>query len=523
MKGLSVEDLCHKSLGIYVTSALSPPPGLEQLWGEFSDLRKHSQVPLDRAHAKAVMDKQAIVIICNPCVSAEVDLLSRFMSGVNELGDEAPILVWMPHTIAPEIRPKSTALAICTHQKVKLILEAGIGGIVNGEPRGVHLALDIRARISHFDALGQKMQQLIRHQMDKRAYADYLKDCIEKMLWDYARKRVFSSIPCLDPKLPSGVPSEVHGYRVGKELGRGMFGRVHKLHPKGQQQENGNGYVIKLMPKEDSKDFSDLKSLKRSIDLMNFMSSPGKRHFNIVKLHEVLHSKTHIILVMEDGGDQNLHQRLHYRDHKSPEKQRPLPVGKVTAVVVQAMAGVQHLHMTVGVAHRDVKPENMLIRESSDNVMLKLTDFDTACSCKTKSICKTVCGTMPFMAPDLLLQKEYDGRKADMWSLGIVMLELLCGIGIIERVLMLDHKHNHGAGEKLAIAPNKSIMKKVYAEFAYPDAAGRMLANFCRQELREIIDSMSSALKGILNVKPTERWDSEQLVEHIDVSWRSQR
>jgi len=127
------------------------------------------------------------------------------------------------------------------------------------------------------------------------------------------------------------------------------------------------------------------------------------------------------------------------------------------------------------------------------------------------------------MAPDLLLQKEYDGRKADMWSLGIVMLELLCGIGIIERVLMLDHKHNHGAGEKLAIAPNKSIMKKVYAEFAYPDAAGRMLANFCRQELREIIDSMSSALKGILNVKPTERWDSEQLVEHIDVSWRSQR
>jgi len=520
MKGLNAEDLCHISLGVYTTAGLLPTQGLEECWGEFSDLRVNSKVPFTQAHAKSVLDKQAIVIICNPCVTAEVDLLAKFIAGVDKLGEGAPHLVWMPHTIAPEIRPQSTALAVCRHKTEKYISELGIDGIVNGEPEGIRLALDIRSRVKAAENIVKQFEDNRKHSCEMHQYAEYLQECIETMLWDYARKRICPSIPIVDLTIASGVPSEVMGYVLGKELGKGMFGCVYKLHPKGNQRDTGHGRVIKLMPKSDAKDIGDIKNLKRTIDLMTSISSPASRHINIVQLYNVMHSPSHIMLVMEDGGPENLHQRLHYRAHEDPTKQRPLALSKVKAVILQAIAGVQHLHSTLAVAHRDLKPENMLIRESADGLLLKIADFDTAFSCRTKSQCKMICGTMPFMAPELIMERQYDGRKADMWSMGIVMLELICGISVMERALLIE-RNRLNRDNKVPLAPNRSSMKKIYDAFASPGSAGRLVAIYCLPESSEIIESMSSALNGMLNVQMGERWDINQLVKHIEQSWAS--
>ena len=82
---------------------------------------------------------------------------------------------------------------------------------------------------------------------------------------------------------------------------------------------------------------------------------------------------------------------------------------------------VWHLHGH-GVMHRDIKPENVLVGEHGE---VKLADFGWSLL-YPKGRCKTLCGTIEYLAPEMVMGEGYD-ESIDVWSLGVLSYELLFG------------------------------------------------------------------------------------------------
>ena len=86
-------------------------------------------------------------------------------------------------------------------------------------------------------------------------------------------------------------------------------------------------------------------------------------------------------------------------------------------------SAIKYCH-DIGVAHRDIKTDNILV-DSNNNPML--VDFAFA-SLSLGKKSQSICGTVSYMAPEILAKVPYCPRKADIWSLGIVAFKMLFGV-----------------------------------------------------------------------------------------------
>jgi serine/threonine protein kinase len=183
--------------------------------------------------------------------------------------------------------------------------------------------------------------------------------------------------------------------------------------------------------------------LKKEISIMKMV-----RHRFVVGMKEVLASKTKIFIVLEliTGGE--LFDKI-----VSVGK---LPEETAKFYFMQLLEGVEYCH-SLGVCHRDLKPENLLLDEHGN---IKISDFGLsslyvgdaeAGSASRTELLHTTCGTPNYVAPEVLADQGYDGKKADVWSLGVILYVLLAGF------LPFD--------ESTIVALFEKIQR---AEFAYP-------------------------------------------------------
>lgn len=106
---------------------------------------------------------------------------------------------------------------------------------------------------------------------------------------------------------------------------------------------------------------------------------------------------------------------------------KPFSEEQIISIVYQIVKGLNYLHTVKHVIHRDIKPANILIKShhssSNKEVEIRIGDFGISTTSKTNESI----GTTYYMSPEVLTHKEYD-EKADIWSLGICMIEMAEGL-----------------------------------------------------------------------------------------------
>ena len=211
-----------------------------------------------------------------------------------------------------------------------------------------------------------------------------------------------------DPIL-AGVNGEIVRWRVVETIGIGGFGQVLKTVNVG----TGSFFVVKRLfyNPQSVPQVVFIESLKKEIEILKPLSHP-----NIVKYlgSETLSGSHYLYLEYLPNGSIS---KLLY-------KQGPIPEPTVKTYTKQLIRGLKYLHDN-GIMHRDIKSENILIDSEGK---IKLTDF--GCSRKYNEelnetgMISSMKGSLMWMAPEVMKQSGY-GRKADIWSLGCVVIEML--------------------------------------------------------------------------------------------------
>ncbi|XP_077948210.1 MAP kinase-activated protein kinase 2-like isoform X1 [Gasterosteus aculeatus] len=190
-------------------------------------------------------------------------------------------------------------------------------------------------------------------------------------------------------------------------LGLGINGKVLECYCK----KTGEKCALKIL--------YDTPKARREVEL-HWRVSGGPHIVRILSLYENMHQgKKCLLIVMAcmEGGE--LFSRIQARgDQAFTERE-------ASEIMHDIGTAIEYLHL-MDIAHRDVKPENLLYTTKESNAALTLTDFGFAKETTLQNSLQTPCYTPYYVAPEVLGPEKYD-KSCDMWSLGVIMYILLCG------------------------------------------------------------------------------------------------
>ncbi|PPD91795.1 hypothetical protein GOBAR_DD11261 [Gossypium barbadense] len=213
-------------------------------------------------------------------------------------------------------------------------------------------------------------------------------------------------------------------YELGRLLGRGSFAKVHEAT---SLEDNNSVVAIKIIDKTKAVDAAMEPRIIREVSAMRRL----QHHPNILKIHEVMASKTKIYLVMELASGGELFSKVLRRGRLTESAAR--------RYFSQLVSALHFCHLN-GVAHRDVKPQNLLLDQSGN---LKVSDFGLSAlpeQLNDVGLLHTACGTPAYTAPEVVRRKGYNGSKADAWSCGVILFVLLAGYLPFDGNLMTMYK-----------------------------------------------------------------------------------
>jgi serine/threonine-protein kinase len=206
----------------------------------------------------------------------------------------------------------------------------------------------------------------------------------------------------------------IGGFNLVRRLGEGGMGVVYLAH---------HTLTGRLVALKQIKGLQDEYSVKRFERESLFMQAIV--HENIVRC---LHTGTHSegpYFVSEFVPDGDLEQLVEKEGGK-------LPPDRATAIISQVLAGICYLH-TKDIVHRDIKPQNILVRSSAGQPdLIKLTDFGLAkCHSQAGGVRltkpKTAMGTLMYMPPEQIKDAAGVRAPADLYAVGVTLYYILTG------------------------------------------------------------------------------------------------
>ena len=145
-------------------------------------------------------------------------------------------------------------------------------------------------------------------------------------------------------------------------------------------------------------------------------SATSLAHPNIVSIYDVGEEESIYYIVMEHVKGQTLKQYI--------QTNSPVPIEEALLIMEQITSAISHAHQN-HIIHRDIKPQNILLDQRGN---VKITDFGIAMALSATSITQTnsVLGSVHYLSPEQA-RGGVANHQSDIYSLGIVMFELLTG------------------------------------------------------------------------------------------------
>ena len=258
-----------------------------------------------------------------------------------------------------------------------------------------------------------RIQSAIKEKLIKAN--SFQRNKIKEEIKDLNKKiRTFSSSPfTINTTINNrNKDNKISNYEIGKVIGKGAYASVKICKNKITQEK----FAMKIYEKKILNDNIKKKCILREIEILKKLNHP-----NIVKLYDTIISDKNILLIQE------LVNGISLRDfyNKEIRNQRNISEKKykiLTILFKQIFSAFDYIHKK-NIFHRDIKLENILLTK---NYEIKIIDFGFGLYNPRNYLQKFFCGTPNYMAPEIIMKKEYDGQKADMWSLGILLYKLFC-------------------------------------------------------------------------------------------------
>lgn len=212
--------------------------------------------------------------------------------------------------------------------------------------------------------------------------------------------------------MPLARGAKLGPYEILSPLGAGGMGEVYCA----RDTRLDRKVAVKILPQH----VADTPEMKQRFD-REARAVSSLSHPHICALYDVGHQDGTDFLVMEYLEGETLAQRI---------ANGPLQIREAVHIASQVASGLAEAHSR-GVIHRDVKPANIIL---TNNGFAKIVDFGIArvLAADTTGLTKGVTGTIYYMSPEQALGKPLDPRT-DVWSLGVVLLEMLTGRSPFQR------------------------------------------------------------------------------------------
>jgi serine/threonine protein kinase len=316
----------------------------------------------------------------------------------------------------------------------------------------------------------QQQQALFDEFVVLRQKYDDQKASLVSALWQHCARHhpELTDIPFMESSTFIETEKQIGQYGVGGVLGEGQFATVCTCWKGIDRKPDSVEYALKIIKKERITTFNSLRRVSTEIKTLRTL-----RHSDcVVTVIDVIHTEKHLYIVTEKGGI----DLFEFFDEHS----EGVPENWALEIIGGVLRAVLHCH-DYKICHRDLKPENILLRfdvNMQKCLDLKLCDFGLSTEFDLKTQLTDFCGSPGFFAPEMIMLGSYFGNKADIWSLGCILLELVLGhekfctlwMGAYDYTVMQNREH--------FTSEIKSSVKQLPHELRFSAALNEALTKF---------------------------------------------
>ncbi|XP_046354075.1 testis-specific serine/threonine-protein kinase 3-like [Haliotis rufescens] len=198
-----------------------------------------------------------------------------------------------------------------------------------------------------------------------------------------------------------------NGYMLGPKIGSGSYAKVRLV----ERISDGKILAAKVIDREKAPADYVQDFMPRELEIVQSI-----KHEHVAQVQEIIETDKSVFIIMDYAQKGDLLE--HIMNNGAPKEKETKKMFR------QIVSAVNYLH-EIGVVHRDLKCENILIKKNMDII---ISDFGFSRRFdQNNKPSKTFCGSAAYASPQLIKGTPYDPRQNDVWSLGCILFILTCG------------------------------------------------------------------------------------------------